>query len=317
MNLRDKIIWTVTDGSQGMISQVNGLAQLLSFKIKNYKTDLIFPWSIMQPGYLPVYNWIFKNKINLYNKPDIIITCGRKSVYFSLLLKKLFKKNIISIHIQNPKINSNKFDYVISPNHDHLNGSNVINSIGAIHHFTKKIIENCNDNIGVQNTDKLVSIIIGGQNRHYEFSKKIIMDLIDKIIKLKKKFNNYNFIVVGSRRTNIDTINLLRDKLEGLAYVWNKKTKNPYLFALKNSKYFIVTSDSTSMISECAFTGKPIYVYHLPFKRISKRIENFHREFENQKITRKFNDNLELWKYESLNEAKRIAGILRLRILNN
>ena len=71
------------------------------------------------------------------------------------------------------------------------------------------------------------------------------------------------------------------------------------------------------MISECAFTGKPIYVYHLPFKRISKRIENFHKEFENKKITRKFNGNLEVWEYESLDEAKRIAGILRLRILNN
>ena len=71
------------------------------------------------------------------------------------------------------------------------------------------------------------------------------------------------------------------------------------------------------MISECAFTGKPIYVYHLPFKRISARIESFHNEFENKKITRKFNNNLELWKYENLDEAKRIASILRLRILNS
>ena len=185
MNIRNKIVWAVTDGSEGMISQVNGIAQLLSSNFKNYKTDLIFPWSKLQPGYLPVYKWIFKNKIYLSNKPDIIITCGRKSVYLSLLLKKLFKKDIITIHIQNPKINSNKFDYVISPNHDYLTGSNVINSFGAIHHFTKKNIENCNDDINIGQTDKLVSIIIGGQNRHYEFSKKIITDLTEKIIKLK------------------------------------------------------------------------------------------------------------------------------------
>ena len=165
MNLNDKIIWTATDGSQGMISQVNGLAQILSCNVKNYKTDLIFPWSKLQPGYLPVYKWIFKNKINLTNKPNIIITCGRKSVYLSLLLKKLYKKEIVTIHIQNPKIHSKNFDYVISPNHDHLKGLNVINSFGAIHHFTKKIIENCNDNIEMQNTDKLVSIIIGGEKQ--------------------------------------------------------------------------------------------------------------------------------------------------------
>ena len=70
------------------------------------------------------------------------------------------------------------------------------------------------------------------------------------------------------------------------------------------------------MISECAFTGKPIYVYHLPFKRMSSRISNFHREFEKQLITKKLADTLDIWKYPSLNEAERIAGILRTRILN-
>ena len=317
MNINNKIVWAVTDGSEGMISQVSGLSQLLSNNVKNYKTDLIFPWSKLQPGYLPVFKWIFKHKINFLNKPDILITCGRKSVYFSLLLKKIFKKEIITIHIQDPKINSNRFDYVIAPNHDCLKGSNVINSFGAIHHITKKILDNCNDNIEMQYTDKIVSIIVGGQNRHYKFSKIIVKDLIKKIIKLKNKFNNYSFLVIGSRRTDKDIIDLLKNKLDGIAHVWNKKTKNPYLFALKNSNYFIVTSDSTSMISECAFTGKPIYVYHLPFKRISTRIESFHNEFENKKITRKFNNNLELWGYENLDEAKRIASILRLRILNS
>ena len=144
MNISNKIAWAVTDGSQGMISQANGLAQLLCGNVKNYKTDLIFPWSKLQPGYLPVYKWIFKNKINLLNKPYLIITCGRKSIYLSLFLKKLLKNEIVTIHIQDPKINSNRFDYVIAPNHDSLKGSNVINSLGAIHHFTKKNIENCN-----------------------------------------------------------------------------------------------------------------------------------------------------------------------------
>ena len=60
MDFNNKNIWTVTDGSQGMISQVNGLAQHFSKKIFNIKTELIFPWSILQPGFLPVYKWIFK-----------------------------------------------------------------------------------------------------------------------------------------------------------------------------------------------------------------------------------------------------------------
>ncbi len=81
--------------------------------------------------------------------------------------------------------------------------------------------------------------------------------------------------------------------------------------------FFVVTSDSTSMISECAFTGKPIFVFHLPFKRLSKRIESFHHEFEDLNITKKFLDNVDLnpWQYETIDEAKRISGIVKERII--
>ena len=90
MNL-DKIkIWAVTDGSQGMISQVMGLSNQISSNIKEIKTDLIFPWNKLQPGLLPIYKWIFNNKIPINEKPNILISCGRKSVYFSLYCKKKF-----------------------------------------------------------------------------------------------------------------------------------------------------------------------------------------------------------------------------------
>ena len=93
--------------------------------------------------------------------------------------------------------------------------------------------------------------------------------------------------------------------------------KNPYTFALKNSEFFIVTSDSTSMISECAITGNPIFIFHLPFKRQSKRIEKFHEKFQKLHITKKLdnNNNLIPWTYNSLNESKRIASIVKERII--
>ena len=73
------------------------------------------------------------------------------------------------------------------------------------------------------------------------------------------------------------------------------------------------------MISECAFTGKPIFVYHLPFRRKSQRINNFHKEFEKLNITHKFSNNIKLiqWKYKSLDEAKRISGILKEKIIKD
>ena len=114
MNLSEYKIWTLTDGSQGMISQVMGLAQEFGKDIDQIETKLRFPWSILQPGILPIFSWIFLNNINLKYKPDIIISCGRKSVYLSIYFKKKYL-DIINIHIQNPKTKFGKFNFIVAP----------------------------------------------------------------------------------------------------------------------------------------------------------------------------------------------------------
>ena len=309
MKINNPKIWSLTDGSEGMISQTKGLAFELSNDVKEIKTDIIFPWSKLQPGILPIYKWIFKNKIP-NNIPDIIISCGRKSVYLSMHLKKKFKK-IINIHIQNPKISSNYFSYIIAPNHDNFKGKNVINSIGALHYF-----KNEKKKFDINNKN-LVSCIIGGENNHYLFTLKEANNLCNKIIDLKTKNINLDFLVITSRRTSKDIKNLIKNKLDSISKLWLGEGKNPYEFALYNSSFFIITSDSTSMISEASISGMPIYVYQLPHKRISIRFDRFHSEFKKLNITRDFPSTniLENWSYDKLDESKRIAGIIKERII--
>ena len=71
------------------------------------------------------------------------------------------------------------------------------------------------------------------------------------------------------------------------------------------------------MISETSISGKPIYIYHLPFKRKSRRMSNFHNEFDKLGITRDITNNtkLEKWSYNTLNESERIARIIKKKIL--
>ena len=86
MNLNKLKIWAVTDGSQGMISQVMGLSKQISSNIKEIKTDLIFPWNILQPGFLPTYKWIFKNKIPTNEKPDIFAFIGLSFIIIGIII---------------------------------------------------------------------------------------------------------------------------------------------------------------------------------------------------------------------------------------
>ena len=307
MNL-DKIkIWAVTDGSQGMISQVMGLSKQISSNIKEIQTDLIFPWNKFHPGLLPTYKWIFKNKIPIYQEPNILISCGRKSIYFSLYCKKKFQK-LLNIHIQNPKISAKNFDYVISPNHDNFHGSNVINSVGALHHFNK---------LEKSSNPKLLTCIVGGNNQHYHFDIKQANELCDKLIEIKKNKIDIELSVITSRRTSDLVKKILVEKLKDFATIWTGSEKNPYKQSIQNSSFFIVTSDSTSMISEAAISGKPIYIYHLAFKRKSRRLSNFHNEFTKLGITRDIKHIIHLtnWTYNSLNESERIASIIKKRII--
>ena len=318
MEFSKKNIWVLTDGSQGMISQVLGLAQQFSSNITKINTKILFPWSKLQPGFLPIFSWIFFNKLDFSSSPDMVISCGRKSVYLSIFLKKKFK-NLISIHIQNPKINFRSFDYIIAPNHDGIKGGNVISSIGALHKFTHSIIHNEIDSKFKLPTKKLISVIVGGDNHHYQFSDNETNSLIKKIKHIKKINPEYQLLIISSRRTKKEINRMLEKNLKDIAFIWNNNDKNPYTFALKNSDFFIVTSDSTSMISECAVTGKPIFVFYLPFKRNSKRMENFHQEFTELNITKQLLDNSELknWNYNPLNEAERIASIVKKRIIKD
>ncbi len=312
MNINNLKIWTLTDGSQGMISQTKGLAFELSEDITEIKTEIRFPWSKIQPGLLPVFNWIFKNKIP-NSIPDIVISCGRKSIYLSRFLKKKYNK-IINIHIQNPKISSKNFSYLIVPNHDNLKGENIINSIGALHSFKKNKNSIKKFNI---NNQKLVSCIIGGENNHYLFTIEEAMGLCNKIKKLKEKNNTFKFLIITSRRTSDEIKNLIKSELNSTADLWLGYGENPYEYSLYNSSFFIITSDSTSMISEASISGMPVYIYQLPFKRKSIRFERFHDEFRSLNITRDLPSTniLEKWSYNKLEESKRIAGIIKERIL--
>ena len=49
-----------------------------------------------------------------------------------------------------PGKTTTRFNYVIAPKHDELEGSNIIQSLGAIHQFTKETIENYNKDIGIK-----------------------------------------------------------------------------------------------------------------------------------------------------------------------
>ncbi len=296
-----------------MLSQVEGLAKALDLEFTHQKVELNSFWKMIPPSFTPISNIVFK-KFDISDF-DIIISCGRKSVIPSIYLKKNSNKKIFNIHIQDPKVSLKNFDFIIAPEHDSLNGQNVITSKGAIHYLTLDEIKNNHAYLEqkIKKNKDCLLLVLGGPNKYYNYDNNNLINIFDKIKKILKN-NNLQAIVIPSMRTPKKTINLADELLGKENLVVNNIDKKAYLSGLSLAKYIVVTCDSTSMISEAAITGKPIYIADIPTKKNDRRFKIFRELFSELNITKNLNEKLEIWNYKSLNETARIAEEIKKKI---
>ena len=304
----------LTEGMHGMISQVEGLAKALDLDFIHEKIELDSLWKFIPPKLTPIQSFVFKN--NIEKNFDIIISCGRKSVIPSIYLKQKFKNKVMNIHIQDPKVSLDNFDYVVAPEHDSLSGKNVLISKGAIHYLRDGELEENKNYLKSQvNKEKLVTLIFGGPNRYYKYDNQIIDEIFSKI---KNNFINkgYQLIFIPSMRTPKTIIDKAKDYFDESQIVITNVDKKAYLCSLKLADHIVVTCDSTSMISEAAMTGKPIYVAQVPAIKKNDRFEKFFELFKSLNIIKDFENSLKVWNYEKLNETDKISRYIKEQFKN-
>ena len=296
----------LTEGFHGMISQVEGLAKALDLDFFHEKIELNNFWKFIPPKFTPIKKFVFNNEIK--KDFDVIISCGRKSVVPSIFLKKNSPKKIFNIHIQNPKISLENFDIVVAPKHDEIKGKNVISTRGAIHYLTLEEINQNKDYLGnkIDRSKDVLALIIGGPNKYYQYTKKNIQKIFSLINENIIK-QNLQLIVIPSMRTPIETIELAKNYFGSEHLVIDNVDKKAYLSALSLSNFIVVTCDSSSMISESALTGKPIYVAQIPTSKNDYRFQNFRKLFKELNIIRDLGGNMENWNYKPLDETNRVA----------
>ena len=305
----------LTQGMHGMVSQVEGLVRALGFTYKHQSIELKPFWNLLPPKLTPISENLVKEKFVCDSK--VIISCGRKSVIPSIALKKRLGKEIFTIHIQDPKVSLKHFDLVISPEHDDIKGNNVLSTKGAIHYLTKKEIK---DNLNYLNVNKekkkLVAFIIGGPNKYYNYNDQTIHQLFTKIKTLFTP-DKYKIIIVPSYRTPEKIIKKAFDTFNFNHIVIKTVDKKAYLSALALADISVVTCDSTSMISEAAITGKPVYIAMMKSNKNNGRFKKFYSLLTDLGITRELKDSVEEWSYESLNEVNRVAPIIKTKMKTN
>ena len=305
----------LTQGMHGMVSQVEGLARALGLTYKHQSIKLKTLWNLLPPKLTPISENLVKEKFVCDSR--VIISCGRKSVIPSIALKKRLGKEIFTIHIQDPKVSFKHFDLVISPEHDNIKGDNVIKTKGAIHYLTKKEIKDNSTYLDIKKEKrKLVAFIVGGPNKYYNYNDQTIHQLFTKIKTLFTP-DKYKIIIVPSYRTPENIIKKAYDTFNFNHIVIKTVDKKAYLSALALADISVVTCDSTSMISEAAITGKPVYIAMMKPVKNNRRFKKFYSLLTNLGITRELSNSVEEWSYESLDEVNKIAPIIKSKMKTN
>ena len=292
------LTWIITDnGKTGTENQALGLANALNLSPQTFsvKARPVLSW-IPRRHWKPFCVSVMQGKILHKPWPKILITAGRTATGLGASLKRYLGHDVFHVALMNPRLPLTDFDVVVSPEHDHLQGDNVIETNLSIHNITQALLNKERARMAEKFQNMPVprlGVLLGGSTRFFYFStafaKKLAEDL--KKIALSHKVTPY---IIASRRTPCSAIQVIQKHLWDIPhYICDKELPNPYHGTLALSDYLMVTGDSVQMLSEAAYSSTPLYIYPLPYT--PERLKTFHRYLFQEGIARPFEGNLEHW----------------------
>lgn len=301
------VIWTIGDGRTGIENQIQGLAEnignMLPVEIKNFTAPR------------PSLRSLVKAKKPLPEMakpwPDLVIGCGQASIPYMIAMRKWSDGEAFTVQLQSPRRKSNLFDLIIAPQHDRLNGNNVLSIIGATNRISaEKLLESegkFKDKIANFPGPRLV-VIIGGNSKRHKLTKELFKDLMGKLLSLSNQ--NISLLITTSRRTPGFVKRSLRRKFKKSKNVWlwidsKKDGDNPYFAFLSVANAVVVTSDSTNMLTDAASAGKPVLMFRLDGN--DGKFSDLYDELEKKNYVHPFTGSISTWPVEPLLETKRAA----------
>ena len=129
--------------------------------------------------------------------------------------------------------------------------------------------------------------------------------------------DKYKIIIIPSYRTPERVIKIAFNTFSFNHHVIKEINKKAYLCSYAIADHIIVTCDSTSMISEAAITGKPIYIAMMKSKRLNKKFRSFYSQFNKLGMTKELSESIDNWSYDKLDEVNRIVPLIKEHMKKN
>jgi hypothetical protein len=319
--------WIISEEKAGTIAQCRGVAERLGADIEPHLVRR------PDPAKSGLARHIDKRWTRLRNVhfngirppwPDLSISCGRQAEPAVLAASRRSNRSIFTAHLQVPSAGFEQFDLCFVGRHDWQpefdSRDDVLPMVGAPHRVSTALVDS-HRAAAEQRFSMLpgrrAAVLIGGPNPGYAYSGARIEAIVGQLRSLQQA--GWSLLVTTSRRSDPSILPRLQQALDtNSAFVWDRRSENPYFQYLAIADAILVTVDSITMTCEAASTGKPVYSLKLDEKPgpYLEKFHRFHRDLQDTLgLTRPLTGAaIEPYAYTPLDEAGRIAAILRDRV---
>ena len=295
----------LSDGRRGIENQALGLAERCA-DLRPLKLQTLHITHSKTVAALPPKAQLRLAKFDL-PECDIAIGCGRQAIAALMALKRR-RPDVMTVYVQDPRIDRSVFDLVVVPEHDALIGTNVETMIGSPNRVTKAKIagETLSFAEGLKKLPMpRAALLIGGMSKTHKLDKVSHDAHLAAAQSLAKA--GQSLLITTSRRTP-DFATLAWKRFESdTDHVWlhDGEGPNPYFAFLGGAEMILVTEDSTNMLTEACATGKP--VFRLPMSGQAGKFQTLYSALEARCGAVRYNGQLGGEDYLPLDETTRMA----------
>lgn len=312
-------IWLITNGAAGSDVQARGVAEAL------LPTSLGAPYRLEHVDPAPPWRWlapwgpVAPGQVGPKGRfappwPTLVISVGRQATPYARAIRRVARGQTFTVALQDPKTGAGSFDFIWAPEHDPVDGPNVLKTLTSPHRLTQARMDAARPAALADLADlprPWVLALIGGPNGVYRYEPETIARLLEQ---LDQAAGAGTVLVTTSRRTPAPLTNALRGWTANRpARLYEGDGPNPYAAWMAVADAVVVTADSVNMAGEAAFTGKPVHVFHPPGGEGSK-FARYHAALEATGAVRPFDGRLMRWTYAPVDATTYIADAIRRRL---
>ena len=248
------IIYIISDGKKGHLSQTRGLAQALLAQAKERRPEAAHACYEVDVSGMGFFSKLtYTGKELTYPAPELILCAGHGTHLPALRLAH--SKRCLCMVCMKPSLPMQLFDLCIVPQHDFAPGAtapgHVLMTNGALNAIVPRP--------GVEKNETL--ILIGGPSKEFGWDEDHILTQLSTIT----RYNTGQMTLTTSRRTPADFVQALVTACPSIRIEPVEATGPTWVADhLACAKEVWVTQDSVSMVYEALSSGAPVGIIEMP-----------------------------------------------------